>query len=132
MHHLVYTSTATIPLTETELHQLLAHWRATNIRLGITGILLYSEGRLMQVLEGEAPAVHRLFAAITGDARHRGVTKLADGPVDGRAFADWSMRFRTVPPDDFTRFVLPPNAAPDAISSLLVLIQGFMAQEPLV
>ena len=132
MHHLVYTSTTTILLTEAELRQLLAHWRATNTRLGITGVLLYSEGQVMQVLEGEAPAVHCLFAAIADDARHRSVTKLADGPVDGRAFADWSMRFRTVPPADFTRFMLPLASAPEAIGHLLALIQAFMAQEPLI
>lgn len=132
MHHLVYTSTATILLTETELLQLLGPWRATNARLGVTGVLLYSEGQVMQVLEGEAPVVHHLFAAIAGDARHRSVTKLADGPVDGRAFADWSMRFRTVPPADFTQFMRPLTSAPEAIGHLLNLIQVFMAQEPLV
>ena len=134
MHQLVYTSTASVLLTETELHQLLGHWQATNVRLGITGVLLHCEGHIMQVLEGEAAPVHKLFATIAADVWHRSITKLADGPVRNRAFADWSMQFRTVPPADFLRLLSPINAAPDSDNHLLALIKTFMAQEqePLV
>lgn len=74
---------------------MLPHWREKNAHLGVTGMLLCSEGATMRVLEGDAEALHTLFAAIAADVRHRSVTKLADGPVAGRVFADWSMRFRT-------------------------------------
>ena len=111
MHHIVYTSTASVLLTEAELHRLLDRWRTTNARLGITGILLYSEGHIMQVLEGEATPVLQLFAAIAVDVRHRSVTKVADGPVASRTFADWSMRFRTVDSSNFARLVQQTNTA---------------------
>ena len=89
MYHLVYTSNANLGLTETELQGQLAHWRSTNARLNITGLLLFSTGgNIMQVLEGEALEVQRLYAVIAADVRHRNVVKLADGPVPDRAFAD--------------------------------------------
>ena len=84
----------------------------------------------MQVLEGEAEAVRALYANIAADVRHRSVTKLADGPVLGRTFADWSIRFRTVDTVNFRRFAELLDAAPDHASGLSPLLESFMAQGP--
>ena len=131
MYHLVYTSIATIGLDEAELHRQLGHWRSTNVSLDITGLLLFStEGNILQVLEGDAARVHQLYTVIAADIRHRNVVKLADGPVAGRAFADWSMQFRRVGPADFSRLVPRPDTAPEHIRSLMPLLEAFMAEEP--
>ncbi|GAB3857134.1 hypothetical protein GCM10028822_30350 [Hymenobacter terrigena] len=132
MHHLVYSSTANISLTESELQRQLGHWRATNASLNVTGLLLYStEGNIIQVLEGDATQVHQIYAVIAADIRHRNVVKLADGPVPGRAFADWSMQFRSVEPADFSRLAPQPDATPEHIRNLVPLLEAFMAEEPL-
>ena len=132
MHHLVYSSTASMGLTEAELQRHLGHWRATNANLNITGLLLYSsEGHILQVLEGDAPLVHQLYATIAADPRHRSVVKLADGPVAGRAFADWSMQFRRVATADFVRLVPHPDAPAEYLRNLVPLLEAFMAEEPL-
>lgn len=131
MHHLVYTSTANVPLTEAYLHEHLEHWRATNAHLGVTGVLLYSEGNVLQVLEGEAEAIHSLFANIANDVRHRSVTKIADGPVQGRAFSEWSMKFRTVESSDYDRFLQHIRGGPSHASSLAPLLESFMAADSL-
>lgn len=79
-------------LTAAELQRQLGHWRSINARFNIAGLLLFStEGNSMQVLEGDATVVHQLYAVIAADIRHRNIVKLADGPVPGRAPADWSM-----------------------------------------
>ncbi|OGX92247.1 BLUF domain-containing protein [Hymenobacter coccineus] len=96
LHRLVYQSKATVFLNEAALEPLLAQSRAWNTAHGLTGQLLYCDGALLQVLEGPAAEVHAIFARIRCDARHTQVTKLADGPVEQRCFADWSMSFRTV------------------------------------
>jgi hypothetical protein len=133
MHQLVYSSTAALGLTEAELQRQLDHWRTTNARLHITGLLLYStEGQVMQVLEGDAALVHQLYSVIAADIRHRDVVTLADGPIPGRAFADWSMHFRTVAPADFLRLVPQADAAPAHVRNLVPLLEAFMAEEPLV
>lgn len=132
MHHLVYSSTASIGLTEAELQQQVGRWRSTNVSLNITGLLLFStEGNIMQVLEGDATVVHQLYTVIAADVRHRNVVKLADGPVSSRAFADWSMQFCRVAPADFSRLTLRPGATPEHIRNLVPLLEAFMAEEPL-
>lgn len=131
MHHLVYTSTASSPFLETDLRRLLGPWRAKNARLNVTGVLLYSEGNILQVLEGNADALHNLFATIAADPRHLNVVKLADGPVPGRTFAEWSMQFRTVDLSDFARFVQQMNLASDPARRLAPLLESFMASEQL-
>ncbi len=131
MHHLVYSSTANISLTEAELQRQLGRWRTTNAKLNITGLLLYSpDGHILQVLEGEAKQVHKLFTTIAADFRHHSVLKLADGPVPNRAFADWSMGFRGVDAADFARLVPQPDAAPEHVRNLVPLLEAFMAEEP--
>ncbi|OGX90715.1 BLUF domain-containing protein [Hymenobacter coccineus] len=129
MHYLVYTSTANFPLTIADLRRLLGPWRANNARAQVTGVLLYSEGQILQVLEGEADALHALFAIIAADARHRNVTKLADGRAQGRAFAEWSMQFRTVDPQDFAQFVQQMNTAAGHTARLAPVLASFMAPE---
>lgn len=98
MYHIVYVSTATLPVTELELARFLQRWWANNARDGVTGILLYSEkeGRFMQVIEGEQAAIRTLFAQIERDYRHRDLIKLADGPIPARNFTAWLMGFKVL------------------------------------
>ena len=93
---LTYVSTATSLLTVAELVDLLEQIRPRNMQRGITGMLLYSGGNIIQVLEGAATEVEALFASIQGDSRHRDVTVLQHKDVPDRAFADWAMGFRNV------------------------------------
>ena len=130
-HHLIYSSTANINLMEAELHRLLDHWRIKKTQLGITGLLLYSEGHILQVLEGDADVVYSLYATIAANPHHRSLVKLADGPVANRVFTDWSMQMRTVDATDFTRIVLTSNSMPEHIGNLLPLLEAFMAEVPL-
>ena len=59
------------------------------------------------------------------------MVKLADGPVPGRAFAEWSMQFRTVDPGDFARFVQQMDLTTDPARRLAPLLESFMAPEQL-
>lgn len=103
LHYIVYTSMAERPFTPAELEQILVQARAKNHRLRVTGMLLYSAGRILQVLEGEPEAVQRLYAAIARDARHQRVATVAAGSSDRRLFPDWSMGFGEASAPDFTR-----------------------------
>ena len=75
--------------------------------------------------------MHQLYAVIGADVRHRNVVKLADGPVSGRAFADWSMQCRSVEPADFSRLAPRPDATPEHFRALVPLLEAFTAEEPL-
>lgn len=91
---LLYASLATRPFSPDELRELLQAARANNHRLGITGLLIYSDGHFMQELEGPAEAVEELFRKIAADSRHTSVTRLFTRPMEVRQFGDWSMAFR--------------------------------------
>jgi hypothetical protein len=66
---------------------------------GITGMLLYKDGNVMQVLEGEEAAVLKLYAKIGRDPRHRGLMTLLRRPVEDRQFPGWTMGFRDLRAD---------------------------------
>jgi len=86
---------------EKELQALLTQARAWNTDHNLTGVLLYSNGEIMQVLEGTEEEVDYIFNRIAQDPRHRNVTKLADGEIQQRNFSQWSMGFKAVEPADF-------------------------------
>lgn len=96
MLSLTYLSSATELLDETRLAALLATIRPANEARGLTGMLLYSDGNIIQVLEGPDEAVEETFRAISADSRHHGIIEMLRDPITERAFPDWSMGFRHV------------------------------------
>ncbi|MCA9738410.1 MAG: BLUF domain-containing protein, partial [Gemmatimonadetes bacterium] len=70
---------------------LLEGARATNTRLGVTGLLLFHEGSFIQVLEGPPDVVEALYARIETDPRHGGALVLSRGLVEERSFGEWRM-----------------------------------------
>jgi hypothetical protein len=88
---LVYVSTAMPALSRAELDELVAGSRRRNAAAGITGLLLYADGSVLQALEGPEDAVSALFGRIGRDPRHRGVSAILRRPLSRRIFADWTM-----------------------------------------
>jgi hypothetical protein len=107
LHHLIYESQATRPFTEAELADLLHQARTHNEANELSGILLYaSDGRFVQVLEGEVDKLHELyFMHISRDKRHEHLTLLADGRLKERRFSDWRMGFRPATPAALTELI---------------------------
>jgi len=105
MHHIVYTSTAVQPITETDLEEILTSCREHNQQSQVTGLLLYSEeaSGFIQVLEGEKETLRRIYLRIERDCRHRNLTKLADGPSQNRNFSSWLMAFKRVNSSTFAQ-----------------------------
>ena len=89
----VYGSSTPRPLSPDELLDILRVSRRNNAAVGVTGVLLYSGGNVMQVLEGPEAAVDEVYGRVARDPRHRGVLQLIRGPVAERSFPDWSMGF---------------------------------------
>ena len=93
---LTYTSSTTDLMSVTQLVELIEEIRPKNERLGLTGLLLYSGGSVIQTLEGSSHAVYQVFDAIRVDTRHGDVRIVDRRYVGGRSFATWSMGFRNV------------------------------------
>ncbi|HPM76264.1 MAG TPA: diguanylate phosphodiesterase [bacterium] len=90
---LIYSSAASHLFNRRQLTDLLLKARAKNDKLGITGILLYTEGSFFQVLEGEAETVDAMFATISADDRHTQVTLILRETISSRFFGDWTMAY---------------------------------------
>lgn len=88
-----YTSTMVRPMTDVELVDLLVDSRARNADRGITGLLLYRRGRVMQMLEGDERVVRDLYDRIAVDVRHQHVTTVWSSAATQRRFPDWTMGF---------------------------------------
>ncbi|WP_181420039.1 MULTISPECIES: BLUF domain-containing protein [unclassified Curtobacterium] len=98
MRSLVYTSTQTRPITDSELAQILAVGREKNTRLGVTGMLAHRDDNCIGIIEGEDDVVRERFDQVRADPRHTNVRVLLDEPITRRSFPDWSMAFQSLDP----------------------------------
>ena len=88
---LVYISEAATPFTVPQLDELVAHSHQRNASRGISGLLLYSSGNFMQVLEGDELILDSLYSKIESDPRHTNVRRLLFKGTQRRMFPDWGM-----------------------------------------
>lgn len=96
MRRIIYCSQAAYDVGPGDLVKLLEVARYNNERLGVTGMLLYSNNSFLQVLEGDSKALETLIGIISEDARHSKFRILMDEEVPGRLFPDWTMGFEDV------------------------------------
>ena len=95
-----YTSEMVRPMSDVELIDLLVDSRTRNAARGVTGLLLYRSGRVMQMLEGEAAVVRDLYDRIRRDVRHTNVTNVWTSSAARRRFPTWTMGFENLEQDD--------------------------------
>ena len=96
MYYLVYSSTAVPGLSEEDLRDILQDSYLRNSNANLTGMLLYCNGKFLQVLEGAKEDVHALYYHINKDLRHKDLTVLLEGTIPERNFKDWSMGFKAI------------------------------------
>lgn len=88
---LMYASRAVPAIDHEELVTILRQSKANNPAIGVTGVLCFSGGIFLQVLEGGRSAVNRLYNRIAADPRHTDVELLLYEEIGERRFASWSM-----------------------------------------
>jgi hypothetical protein len=133
--NLVYVSAATHLLSKQELVALMQKSSAQNEQLQLTGLLLYKDGNIMQVLEGAEKDVTATFARIKHDPRHKNVIVLINEPIAARNFPNWGMAFRDlnspelreIPAyNEFLNVPLPQLATPAQSRKLLAVFRQTM------
>ena len=122
LHQLFYLSRSRA--TPHEVERILAVARPQNQLRQVTGALLFTGGHFAQLLEGPAQALADTMAAIDTDPRHDSVTRLIEGSIRQRRFADWSMAFVEAPgADDLLEQLLAERTlAPERSERLLQLL----------
>ena len=93
---LIYISSAVLGLSDKQIVTLVKASQKSNEKLGITGILLYSGGNFMQLIEGKESAVETLYEKIRQDYRHRDVTLLFREKITQKNFDNWLMGYRNI------------------------------------
>src|SRR5688500_10862994 len=104
MYFLAYLSSASPKLDEDNLIDILIASRRRNAQSSITGLLLFMEGNIVQIIEGEEHDVIQLFSKIEQDRRHYSIVKIAEGNIDDRMFKDWAMGFKTISFPELEKF----------------------------
>ena len=91
---LAYSSTLIVPVEKwaAVLEQITEHAHHKNAKLGLTGVLLFSRGRCIQVLEGFPESLFPLYEQIKIDSRHTDVQTLIKSQITQRSFDAWNMR----------------------------------------
>jgi hypothetical protein len=64
---------------------------ASNQKCGVSGLLLYDNNMVLQVLEGPRQAVSPLFLRIAADPRHSDVTLVDARSIDQPCYPQWGM-----------------------------------------
>jgi hypothetical protein len=124
LFHLVYISSAKKGFGRAQLRMLLEQSREKNASLGVTGLLLHQEGKLLQVLEGPERAVRSLYETIQADTRHSGCTVLLEEEIPARQYPQWAMAFRDLGMSDLPAFADLPADLSEAQQLLLHLHFG--------
>jgi hypothetical protein len=93
MKNIIYVSTSVKLMHENQLLDILHNSRLHNAALNISGVLLYSDGMFIQVLEGKDTVIDALYARIQADQRHKNIITIIDEPIIEKSFGQWLMGF---------------------------------------
>ena len=93
LYSLVYTSTASRPLAKSDLEHILTNARKRNLEEHVTGLLLFTEGKFMQYLEGPKSGVLKIFESIKKSTLHEKIVEVSRQSLASREYGDWSMAF---------------------------------------
>ncbi len=99
LHRLIYTSFRKPSCDESEIKKILASCEKNNPEHGLTGVLLHSENRFIQYIEGEPEKLLALYDTIKEDDRHTAVNQRSFAPIEKRLFPSWHMGYKNVSDD---------------------------------
>jgi hypothetical protein len=118
IRQLVYISNTHDPLDDAVLAALLKRARERNAEYGVTGVLLYSDQSVMQVLEGVETAVDIIFRIVSNNPLHSGVTIVQDRILPRRDFGGWAMAFQPMDKSAIEKLAGAKVLAPEVLAGI--------------
>lgn len=97
LSQLVYVSNRKPNCTEEEIEKILASCKKNNPPLNITGVLLYSDKKFIQLVEGESKVIMDLYDKIKKDERHTLPMMISLSPIKEKSFPSWHMGSKKLP-----------------------------------
>ena len=96
LSQLVYVSNRKSNCTREEIDHILASCEKNNPSLNVTGILLYSDSKFIQLVECEARTLMNLYDKIKMDERHSNPMMISYGPIKEKSFLSWHMGTKNI------------------------------------
>ena len=96
LSQLVYVSNRKPNCTAEEIEKILDSCKKNNPPLNITGVLLYSETKFIQLVEGDAKVIMGLYDKIKKDNRHSNAMMISYNPITEKSFPSWHMAKRNI------------------------------------
>lgn len=94
LYNLVYVSHRPSSCDDRAIQDILYTSRKNNMFENITGVLLHSDNRFLQYLEGDKEELLKVYERIAKDKRHYGCTILYHVPIPHRVFPSWQMGYK--------------------------------------
>ncbi len=88
-----YVSTANQDISSSEIVEILQQTESRNNQHGINGMLVYSEGTFLEVIEGEKKMIKELFESISVDKRHKNLIVIFEKDINKKLFLDEESAF---------------------------------------
>ena len=125
-------------MPKSKLYKILVDSRVNNKLADVTGLLVYVDGRFLQVLEGEQEVISALLEKISKDRRHKDVQVVYKTGIERRTFNAWLMAYVSPSPKELATWAglsntttldstlktleSEPNRFPSMLSKLLLAI----------
>lgn len=90
---LIYRSRSLQKFSQTDIEKLSAKAFSNNVKLNVTGILLFDGEYFLQVLEGPSEAVSAIFKKLSTDPRHSNIVTMLHGKEGKHRFGSWGMYY---------------------------------------
>ena len=111
---LIYTCALDTTFSQADLDEIAKTSRAWSLDKGLTGITLWKDGSVLQVLEGEKETVTAIFEKILEDPRILDPLILIKRTSTRREFPNWSMGYKNAKPNT-TAFDLTAHSLSKAL-----------------
>jgi len=93
---LCYVSSSNSNLKAADLEELFRTTKRNNLKLNISGILIFNSGNFLQIMEGEQKSISKLYKKIGSDNKHSNLIKLIESPISERLFEDYETGFSII------------------------------------
>ncbi len=99
LSQLIYVSVRANECSDSEIQKILESSIRNNAKIDITGVLLYSDKKFLQCLEGDYDEIMALYDKIKLDKRHKNVVLITVGMIKERFFPSWQMGSKKINSD---------------------------------
>jgi len=117
---LIYTYALREDIGPIELNKIADSAQHQYKNIGVTGLFLFKDGSILQILEGEQDVVESLYKRISKDPRVSNLLLMIKRHAEKREFPNWLMGFRKAIPRETCFDLTPSNfraALPKNLSS---------------